>query len=356
MPELPAGFLAVQGHCKHTGDHTAGTALTQTVYKSTATVVLPAAGNGVLRADAIRRWLSRADLSVTHEPEGTLSRLTTALGQPPVTDGLGALRLWGQTGDRPAVWMAAADPVYLEARLDHLCLHRLSAQELPSRELGEVFDALQAEFGAEESLAFLQLAQCGYLRGSDAIPTASLSAHCLHGLEPSPYMPTGKDAAPYHRLHSEIQMALHLSAVHRRREQAGQRPINALWIWGGGVSPERQPRALPPLFADDPLLRGYWHSAAGTIGSFDGDLADCIDRAPDGFVAVVPHTLRPSSDALDSLSAHLDTLRKLLDGGHLQTLKLLFRDGITATVRKHHRLRIWRRRWAPLESAEVRAP
>ena len=292
--------------------------MTHSQHSATATVILPAAGNGVLRADAIRRWLSRADVSVVRDPEETLSRVTAALGQPPLSAGQGALRLWGQTGDRPAVWMAAADPVYLEARLDHLCLHRLSAQELPPGELGEVFDALQSELGDEDNLGFVQLGQYGYLRGEEAIPTSPLSAQCLHGLEPSPHMPTGKASARYHRLHSEIQMALHLSAVHQRREQAGQRPINALWLWGGGVAPERQPRWLPPLFADDPLLRGYWHSAAGSSGAFNGKLEHCLERAPDGFVAVVPHTLTPSSDSLDSLSVHLESLRKMLHGGDLR--------------------------------------
>ena len=31
--------------------------------------------------------------------------------------GLAALRFWGQTGERSDAWIAAADPVHLEARL-----------------------------------------------------------------------------------------------------------------------------------------------------------------------------------------------------------------------------------------------
>lgn len=320
-------------------------------HKSTATVILPAAGNGILRAAHIRRWLSQADLDIAAGPSGTLSRVAEAIGQPAVSGGLGALRLWGQTGDRPTVWMAAADPVYLEARLDHLCLHRLSDHELPSGELDELFAELQAELGSDDSVGFVQLGTRGYLRGAQSIPTSPLSANSLHGLEPSPHMPTGPGSAPYHRLHSEIQMALHLSAVHRRREQAGLRPINALWIWGGGLAPEVQARALPPLFADDPLLRGYWRSAAGAIRPFTGDLADCMEHGRDGFVAAVPLSLQPSSDGLDGQSAHLDTLRKLLDAGELGCLRLLFRDGITAIVRRRHRMRFWRGVSTALEKA-----
>jgi hypothetical protein len=320
-------------------------------HNSTATVILPAAGNGILRAAPVRRWLSKADLDVAAGPTGTLSRVTRAIGQPTVSGGFGALRLWGQTGDRPSVWMAAADPVYLEARLDHLCLHRLSDHELPLRDLEALFAELQAELGGHDGTGFVQLGNHGYLRGAQSMPTSPLSARCLHGLEPSPYMPGGPDSAAYHRLHSEIQMALHLSATHRQREQAGLRPINALWIWGGGVSPEVEPRALPPLFAEDPLLRGYWRSAAGAIRPFTGDLADCLEHGSDEFVAEVPLSLQPSADGLDSLSAHLDTLRKLLDSGALRTLRLLFRDGITATVRRHHRLRFWRGRFPALEKA-----
>lgn len=312
-------------------------------------MVLPAARDGAVRASDIRRWLAQSDLEFSDEPASMLARITRALGQPDVNDGHGALRLWGQTGDRPTVWMAAADPVFLEARLDHLCLHSLLPQEFPRRDLVEIFDELQSDLGGEDGLGFVHIGRYGYLRGSHPMATATLSATALHGREPSPYMPTGGDANAYHRLHSEIQMALHLSDVHRRREAEGLRPINALWIWGGGEAPTSAPRSIPPLYADDALVRGYWHSAAGIAQPWGGLLSDCVEQSPQGFVAIVPHVLRPTADGMGALSEHLTELRAILRNSAIRSLKLLFRDGITVQVRRRHVLRIWRRRTGPLE-------
>ncbi len=339
------------GFCNLRVDRAMGTVLGTSIYNDTAVVVLPAAGHGTIRAKDLRRWLARSDLEFSEEPSTTLSRVTRAIGHPQVTSGLGALRLWGQTGDRPTVWMAAADPVYLEPRLDHLCLHELSAHELSSRDLGELFDELQSELGGDGALGFVHVARCGYLRGPEPMPTAALSARRLHGRELSPFMPSGKEAGAYHRIHSEIQMAIHLSGVHRRREAQGLRPINALWIWGGGASPDLVPRGIPPLFADDPVLRGYWNSAAGVVQPWNGKLADCVEHSPEGFVAVVPKILGPSPDGADALSGHLADLRAILGNSDIRVLTLLFEDGVTAVVRRRHRWRFWRRRAAGLETA-----
>ena len=95
-------------------------------------VVLPAIGGSRLRDDSITAWLSRATLSRANEPKELLATVLDALNRPYPEQGLAALRMWGQTGDRPTVWLAAADPVYLEPRLDHLCLHALDDDAMPT--------------------------------------------------------------------------------------------------------------------------------------------------------------------------------------------------------------------------------
>ena len=318
-----------------------------------AVVVLPAVRHGVVRAADLRRWIGRSDLEWSDGPAEILSRVTRALGQPSVDSGRGALRLWGQTGDRPTVWMTAADPVYLEPRLDHLCLHRLAPDDIAPDDLTELFDELQQELGGEDGAGFVQLGRLGYLRRSAPMPTAELSPDALHGLDPAAHMPTGAESRPFHRVHSEIQMLMHLSPVQRRREAAGARPINALWLWGGGSAPPRAARPIPTLYADDPLLRGYWHSAAGTVASFDGRLENCAEKSPEGFVAVVPHMQIPTADGVDALSAHLAALRLILGEGAFGSLSLLFKDGVSARVRRRHALRFWRRPSPLLEPVEA---
>ena len=108
--------------------------------KTAAVVLLPAVRGGRLKNSALRRWLARADLQQANGPAELLRTIRGPLKLPCPDDGLAALRLWGQTGDRPTVWMAAADPVYLEPRLDHLCLHALSIGGVPNSDLRSLFD------------------------------------------------------------------------------------------------------------------------------------------------------------------------------------------------------------------------
>ena len=87
--------------------------------------------------------------------------------------GLAALRMWGQTGDRPTVWIAAADPVYLEPRLDHLVPARAAAAGIPPSDLRPLFDHLQEpRWPSDQRFGFARLGQCGYLRAEAGISTA----------------------------------------------------------------------------------------------------------------------------------------------------------------------------------------
>ena len=125
--------------------------------KNSALVVLPPVRGGRLEDKALRAWLAQSELSIDPEPRELLSQLTAELGLPYPDEGLAALRMWGQTGDRPTAWIAAADPVYLEPRLDHLCLHALQRTNMPSSDLRAMFDHLQATLADDRKYGFIRL-------------------------------------------------------------------------------------------------------------------------------------------------------------------------------------------------------
>jgi hypothetical protein len=308
-------------------------------YEKTAViVVLPAAGGGRLRDTSLRRWLARADLRQLEAPRELLARVLEVLNLPCPGSGLGALRMWGQTGDRPTVWIAAADPVYLEPRLDHLCLHAQDAETAPAGDLRPLFDHLQATLGDNEKYGFARLGSYGYLRAHEPITTAAVPPAVVHRDMPNEYMPTGAEADEYRNLVSEVEMSLHDHAVNVRRVAAGRQPINCLWFWGGGCAPQQETVPHPPLFADDPLLVGHWLSKTGVVANWPGDIPSCVEASVAGFVAVVPE-----QDDVAVLQRCLGDLRELLRSGRLKRLTLMFRDGIEAVVEPGHRRRFWRR-------------
>ena len=157
-------------------------------------------------------------------------------------------------------------------------------------------------------------------------------------------MPSGEDAAGYRGLVSEVEMALHDHEVNLRRQSDGLNPINCLWLWGGGFAPEQQSVPHPPLFANDPLLKGHWLSRTGVVAPWPGSIEECLDASVAGFVAVVPDEDKP-----ELLECCLRELRDALVSGRLSRLTLMFRDGIDAEVKLADRWRVWRRSAALLK-------
>lgn len=307
--------------------------------KNAAIVILPPVSGGRLENRGLRAWLAQSDLSRDAGRTELLARVVRELKLPYPTEGLAALRMWGQTSDRPTSWIAAADPVYLEPRLDHLCLHALRRRGVAPRQLRVLIDYLQSTLAKETPFGFTRLGSYGYLSSLEPMATAAVPAYVVDQQKPDDYLPTDGDTATHRNLISEIEMALHEHDVNGEREASGEQPINSLWLWGGGVAPEKVTQSLPPLFSDDALLTGYWYSATGLAEPWPESVDACREASVAGFVAETPEF----DDSPDLLERCLVELRHDLRSGRLSALTLLFRDGIRAHVKRSHALRVWRR-------------
>ncbi len=315
--------------------------------KNAAIVVLPPVSGGRLADASLRAWLAQSDLTRERGPMELLAQITQEIGLPYPDQGLGALRFWGQTGDRPTNWIAAADPVYLEPRLDHLVLHALRSVGVDPADMRALINHLQATLADDKKYGFTRLGSYSYLSAQAPIVTARLPAYVVDQKKPDDFLPSGDDTAAHRNLLSEIEMALHEHEVNLHREGNGELPVNSLWLWGGGTAPEQITRAQPPLFSDDALLAGYWYSATGVAEPWPGNIAKCLDASVAGFVAETPEF----DDSPALLESCLSELREALKSGRLDSLTLLFRDGLRAHVRRSHALRVWRRKSQLLDEA-----
>ncbi len=287
-----------------------------------------------------QRWLSKGRLNFAAPRKDMLLRVLSVIGQPEPNEGLAALRYWGQTGDRSGAWMAAADPVHLEATMNNLRVHVLRKHEMPAIDLRALFNHLQLTLGSENDFDFARIGSCGYLRGGQHVTTAKVSADIADRCNVDEFMPDNESTAQYHRLLNEMQMALHDHEVNKNRESAGLRAVNSLWLWGGGTAPEKEVRSIPPLFTNDPLFKGYWESCTGVVDKWTGDFDQCLDIAKNGFVAVPPDAHDESRPQVQA--NYLKMLRLLLKNGNLEKLTLLFRDGLSVELGQYDMFRFWR--------------
>ena len=313
--------------------------------KNAAIVVLPPVSGGRLKDMALRTWLAHSELTREPGPIDVLAEVVRELGSPYPEQGLAALRMWGQTGDRPTNWIAAADPVYLEPRLDYLVLHALRSGGVVPAEMRILIDHLQTMLAGGNKYGFTRLGSYGYVCARSPFATASMPAYVIDNKKPDDFLPSGEHTAEHRNLLSEIEMALHEHEVNLNRESNGQLPVNSLWLWGGGTAPVQETHARPPLFSDDALLTGFWNASRGVAEAWPGDINTCVKNSVAGFVAELPKF----DDSPELVNSCLAELREALRSGRLSSLTLLFRDGLRAHVKRKHAFRIWRRSVALLD-------
>jgi hypothetical protein len=156
-------------------------------------------------------------------------------------------------------WLRA-DPVHLRLQRDQLLL--LPVMEIGADEAEEMCASLNGHFAGQGMEFFAPHSHRWYVR-LDSLPrirTTPLSQ--VVGGDVRAVLPSGEDAAHWHRVFNEIQMLLHAHPLNEAREARGEPIINSVWFWGGGcdrangsLRSSGEPASLP--LAGAPLERNY---------------------------------------------------------------------------------------------------
>ncbi|MGH8224360.1 MAG: hypothetical protein ACREQZ_15435, partial [Woeseiaceae bacterium] len=298
-------------------------------------VVLPARSRIAAVLEEHAGWLLHGDVRRTEPARETLLEVLDALDSP-LPRSLAALRLWGQTGERPREWVAAADPVHLQAMRDHLRLHAIPQYGLAADECAQLHEALQSLLDRPPQ-RILRVGRDFYVIGGNSFATAAQSPAGVEGRAPDAFLPSGEGAAGHDRLIGELQLLLHAHDINRLRSERGEPQINSIWFWGGGEAPSREDGALPPLIADDPLFIGCWRSRGAAVSSWPDTADDALRLAAGAGVAVLPD----SASASDA-SRLLAGLRRGLLRGRWPRLRVIFRDEWQVALVRGRLLRFWR--------------
>lgn len=302
-----------------------------------AIAVLPPLSEWRETLERNRRWLSRGQWIRIDDGTEPLMTVLEELGAAKPVTGLAALRMWGQTGERPQQWLAAADPVYLEAMLDHVRVHALLDGDMSGDDRRNLVAYLNQE-SAGNSRIFVEIDARIYLQGGNAFETSSCNSQLIDGHAPDKFLPLGTASREHDRLTGEMQLLLHESPFKLGREEQGLMPVNSMWLWGGGTAPPRGNRPLPELLADDPVFRGFWQASGQTMTRWSADLS-WRDRPSPAFVAVVPQNHNDSHAIADLLSA----IKWLLLRGKIERLSVVCADQNLLRLTRSQFFAVWRR-------------
>ncbi len=248
-----------------------------------------------------------------------------------------------------------ATPVHLQAGMDHVRLPADGLLQLTAEELDSLAASFDPALGRERGLSLRTVGGSGLLLAGlplgqvvTADPARWLGADLRQAL------PRGADAPRVRALAGEIELWLHEHPLNVLRRRRRERPVSALWLWGGGtaVRPDAAPLARGVAQRDLLLAVLTRDPAALALARLAG-LAAAPSDAPQ--LLRQPHTRSIAVLALSDYGQRglaafehdwLQPARAALRRGELQALRLMANDRVT-TLMRFDALKVWRpaRHW-----------
>jgi hypothetical protein len=200
-------------------------------------------------------------------------------------------------------WLRA-DPVHLRIEGGRLVLVDSDQFSLTQQEADSLCGSLNAHFSAD-GLSFQPLRpQRWYLRSeaAPALETTPVAAAAAVGRSIDRLLPRGGDAATWHAHLNDMQMLLHQHPVNAAREDAGDLPINGVWLWGGGRLSSDVAAPFAALWSGDPFAAGLAQAARVAAHTLPDDAAGLLRASTGEGVALV--VLEPLRNAARRGDAH----------------------------------------------------
>jgi len=141
-------------------------------------------------------------------------------------------------------YIACADPVTFEVSMNDVTLTN-KITDLSDDEAHEILDTLNQHF-TNDGLRFVFGSNQHWYVVSDQdeqIKSHDIDAVLRQNIIEKSSTSTKRN---WQVIQNEIQMLLHSSEINQQREIAGHKPVNSLWVWGGGqeVSPRFKAKRL----------------------------------------------------------------------------------------------------------------
>jgi hypothetical protein len=210
-----------------------------------------------LRLPALAKLLARG-VSTQDKKPATLERMLGELFcQSGASDAPIAAISAAYDGLPTGNWLRA-DPINLHLQRDQLLLSSV----LPSADEAQQFcNSLNEYFSGQGMEFFAPHPQRWYVRLDVPPNIRTTPLPELFGCNIRGDMPTGEDAAHWHKLFNEIQIMLFAHPVNEAREARGEPTINSVWLWGEGKLVEPLRKDYQAVSSDDELVKMFSNSA-----------------------------------------------------------------------------------------------
>jgi len=167
-----------------------------------------------------------------------------------------AFRLYSASDARQDENVMHADPVHLQADMDHAIMTSPQDLDLFEHHAAELLEKLNSTF-ADDDISFFRL-ESGewFVTTADSIDLQTTPLSESIGRNVNHLLPSGPHSQYWKRLLTEVQMVLFNHEVNDEREARGLTKINSLWFHGNGALPDRGEHDARCVFSDDPVVLG----------------------------------------------------------------------------------------------------
>lgn len=243
------------------------------------------------------------------------------------------------------------DPVYLQPDRDSAVMLAHEQLALTEKEAMELVDTINRHFSDEPWQLYMAAPHRWYLFSNTHTRIDTSPVYQALGQDVRPFLPRGEDEIYWRKISNEIQMLLHSHTVNQQRESQHQPPVNATWLWGGGVLPEIKTKPLPDVLATtDPVFRGLgYYLGINVVEPGEGMAA----MKKDNTVFIVLDTLLEAARENDLYrfitilnqmeQDYFQAVESLLQKGMIDALKIMDNTGTEIIINKKTLLQHFKR-------------
>ena len=284
----------------------------------------------------LKNWLARSNLSYDKSSASIINRILYYFNIKEQLYNVGALRFYGETKKKPSKWIAAADPVFVQAHLNRMRIKPINRTQEDMANMVRAYNEINQNLASHYSIELTTNGITGYLQSEIPIPVSMHSPSEISNLAINEVLPKNDKSNIYGQLINEIQMIIHNS------DFIDSNLMNSLWVWGGGQLNSLTTHKLPTLYANDPIIKGYWYLSKSNVSSFNKSLEEFCSQERGAFVAVSPDNQVSEISNEEQLRISLSAIHQYQLKFKPERLILIFRDGWTADISTFHKYRVWR--------------
>lgn len=246
-----------------------------------------------------------------------------------------------------------ADPVHLEADLDHAILGSAADLCITDAETQALCEALNNHF-RDDGIRIFPLDNQQWLVESDLpVDMSTTTISNAIGRNVNFLLPEGKGSGTWKHYMTEVQMLMHSHHVNQARENQGLQIINSIWFHGTGVLPGKKTGSSLWLYGAKNYLKGLADHTANGYSPLPENARALMEsiRQHDGLSVLV-------LDELEQLTNYTETgiwceqLMSLADQWLLPLINSCTQNNIDISVipcngkrynfSKYDRLKFWR--------------